>query len=148
MPARQLSDEELEAVRLTEAAVDRRPPEVKASATFLKPGTGQLKLYCPEHRACSFGPGTASSGNPDTLIRFGEVEEHVAIIRADHPLLPMLRAQKPGVVVLEPGEEYGKTYACDKCDAEFPSKRALTQHRQAAHARKSAQDKAEPSPEE
>lgn len=145
MPARQLSDEELEIVRMTEAAVDRRPAAVRASETHLKPIEGQVKLYCPEHRNCSFGPGNSTAGTTHDLIQFGEVEDHVAIVPVDHPLLPLLRKRKPGVVVLEPGEEYGKTYACDRCDAEFPSKRALGIHRKDAHQRKAKeQDQAEP----
>jgi hypothetical protein len=147
MPPRTLTDEELETVRMTEAAVDRRPAAVKASETHLKPQEGQVKLYCPDHRACSFGPGNSTAGTTHDLIQFGEVEDHVAIVPSDHPLLDLLRRQKPGVVVLEPGEEYGKVYSCERCDQEFPSKRALTQHRKAAHARK-AQDQAKDSSED
>lgn len=147
MPARTLTDEELETVRMTEAAVDRRPAAVKASETHLKPTDGQVKLYCPDHRHCSFGPGNSTAGTTHDLIQFGEVEDHVAIVPADHPLLPRLRAQKPSVVVLEPGEEFGKVYSCERCDEDFPSKRALTQHRKAAHTRK-GQDQVKDSPED
>lgn len=143
MPARQLSDEELEIVRLTEAAVDRRPDREKASATHLKPADGEVKLYCPDHASCSFGPGNATAGTTANLIRFGTVEPHVAIVPADHELLELLRRQKPGVVILEPGEEYGKVYTCDECDAEFPAKRALAVHRRDAHP-KGRTPKAEP----
>lgn len=137
---RQLSDEELEAVRLTEAAVDRRPLKVRASDTHLKPQDGQLKLYCPRHEGCSFGPGTQRSGDKQTLIQFGEVEPHVAIVPADHPLLSALRARKSYVVILEPGEEYGKVYTCEDCDREFPTKRDLKAHRAGGH-RKAAPKK-------
>ena len=148
MPAvRQLSDEELEAVRLTELAnPENIVPRLRAGRTHLQPQEGQVKLYCPEHEACSFGPGDSRSGpSSDRLIQFGEVEAHVAIVRADHPLLVdrvhgILR-YKPGIVVLEPGETPGRTYACVDCDREFESKRALKAHVRAEHAEDDEEEK-------
>ncbi len=136
--ARTLSPQELEDVRLNELAQDRRPPLVRAGETVLQPHEGQLKLYDPKRTNLKYGPGNEfmapeDRGGLNGLIVFGEVEEHVAIVPADHPLLPKLRREMPWVVVLEPGEQPGRVYSCETCDQEFPSKRALNQHRAEAH---------------
>lgn len=129
--------EELESVRMTELLVDRRPPEQKAAETSLQPREGQVKLYHPGFEGLKFGPGSGPETHRE-LIVFGMVEPHVAIVDADHPLLPALLKQEPGVVVLRPGEIPGRTYACETCDGEFPSKATLSAHRREAHTRKKA----------
>ena len=134
MPPRNLTDEELESVRLTELAeAPTRDPRVAAGRTYLQANDGQLKLYCPRHETCSFGPGDARGGTTDRLIQFGEAEAHVAIVSAMHPLLADLRKRKPYVVVLEPGEQPGRIYTCEDCDKEFATKRELKAHRAGGH---------------
>lgn len=135
MPPRTYSEEEMEAVRLTEAAIDRRPPEVKASEAGMAPSEGEVKLYHPESAGLHFGPGSGPE-TTDQQIVFGTIVPHVAIIRADHPLLPALLRSEPSIVVLRPGEKPGRTYACEDCDGEFKSKALLSDHRREAHARK------------
>lgn len=134
---RTLSAEELESVRLTEAAIDRRPARERAGDTFLKPPEGMVKLYDWKKKALKHGPGTVQQDGvtSDRLIVFGSVEEHVAIVREDHPLLPSLLRAYPHIVMLQHGEEPGKVYTCDVDDQEFPSKRALAIHRAEAHAK-------------
>lgn len=134
---RTYTPEELEAVRMTELLEDRRPPEVKAAATNLQAHEGEVKLYHPGYEGLKFGKGSGSETNHE-LIVFGMVEPHVAIVPADHPLLPELLRQEPSVVVLRYGEIPGRTYACDTCDGEFPSKAMLSAHRREAHSRKKA----------
>lgn len=135
MPPRTYSEEELEAVRLAEAAVDRRAPDVRAAEAGMAPAEGQVKLYHPEYEGLKFGPGSGPE-TTDQLIVFGSVVPHVAIVRADHPLLAALLRAEPSVVVLRPGEKPGRTYACEDCDGEFKSKALLSDHRREAHARK------------
>lgn len=136
--SRDYSPEELESVRLAELAVDRRTPEQKAAATSLKPQEGQVKLYNPDSEGLKFGPGSGPE-TYDDLIVFGNVEPGVAIVRADHPLLPKLLKSEPRIVVLMPGEVPGRLYACDKCDAEFKSKALMAAHRREAHTRQKAE---------
>lgn len=127
--------EELEAVRMTELLEDRRPPEVKAAATSLQAHEGEVKLYHPTSAGLHFGPGSGPETNREQIV-FGMVEPHVAIVPADHPLLPELLRQESSVVVLRFGEVPGRTYACESCDGEFPSKATLSSHRREAHSRK------------
>lgn len=131
------SEEELEAVRLAEAAVDRRPPEVRAHEAGMSPAAGEVKLYHPESAGLHFGPGSGPE-TTDQQIVFGTVVPHVAIVRSDHPLLPALLRSEPSIVVLRPGEKPGRTYACEDCDEEFKSKALLSDHRRSAHARRKA----------
>jgi hypothetical protein len=133
---RTLTPSELESVRLTEAAVDRRPPLVKAASTVLKPREGYVKLYDPLKSNRKFGGASRMSvvGESDELIIFGGVEPHVAIVREGHPLIGPLMKRHPQIVMLRHDEEPGKVYTCDICDAEVPSKRALGLHRKEVHA--------------
>ena len=133
--ARMLSPEEMEDVRLTEIGeAQRRAARARNSA--LQASEGQVKLYHPNKDALKYGPGneqTDGPGTTDRLIVFGELEPGVAIVRADHPLLPGLLRRVSGIVVMEPGEVPGRTYACELCDEEFPTKRGAQNHRKAAH---------------
>lgn len=129
--------EELESVRLTELAADHRSPQEKAAASWMQPQEGQVKLYHPTYAGYRFGPGSGPE-TTDEMIVFGTFEPNVAIVRADHPLLPGLLKQDPSVVVLRPGEKPGRTYACESCDEEFPSKALVAAHRREAHTRKKA----------
>lgn len=131
--ARMLTSEEMESVRLTEAARDKRTPLEKAAATTLQPTEGMVKLYDPRYTNYKYGSDVGSRPS-DNLIVFGTVEPHVAIVRADHQLLPALLKKRGNLVVLRPGEKPGRTYACEVCDAEFPSKARLSTHRAEAHA--------------
>ena len=153
---RDYTEEELEAVRLQQLA-DQAQAQDRAK-TVLQPGEGQVKLYHPGMDSLKFGPGTQMISGPDTtpdLIQFGQVEPGVAIVAADHPLLPALLKRHPKIIVLEPGEVIGRTYACEDCDKEFTTKRKLRTHRASAHrppvdekpapAPKRAQQQAEPS---
>lgn len=137
MPPRTYSEEELEAVRLTEAAVDRRPPEVRAAEAGMEPAAGEVKLYHPDYEGLRFGPGSGPE-TTDQQIVFGGIVPHVAIVRADHPLLAALLRSEPAIVVMKPGEKPGRTYACEDCDEEFKSKALLSDHRRAAHPRRKA----------
>ena len=133
---RTLTPEELEIVRETEAKRDKRPPAVRAGDTTLQAGPGHVKLFDPKGRAIKFGTGTMSQNGPfttDTMIVLGSIEPGVAIVRADHPLLEKFRRRYPEVVVLEEGEQPGKSWACDECDQEFRTKARLRAHRQSAH---------------
>jgi hypothetical protein len=133
---RTLSAAELEAVRLTEASVDRRPPLVKAASTTLKPPEGYVKLYDPNKAARKYGAPSRTSivGESDDLIVFGSFEPHVAIVREGHPLIAPLLKRHSSIVMLRYDEEPGRVYTCDICDAEMPSKRALGLHRKEVHA--------------
>ena len=131
---RTYTEEELESVRLQQIA-DQAQAQDRAR-TALQPGEGQLKLYHPGLDSLKFGPGTQMLSGPDTtpdLIQFGQVEPGVAIVAADHPLLPALLKRHPKIIVLEPGEVIGRTYACEDCDKEFTTKRKLKAHRASAH---------------
>ena len=129
-----LSPEELEDVRTTELA--SAASAARRGQTALQAHEGQLKLYHPRLDNLKYGPGDMLSTDPegsDRLIVFGMLEPGVAIVRADHPLLPALLKSYPGIKVMEPGEEPGRTYVCDLDDTEWTTKRALTNHRKAAH---------------
>lgn len=132
--ARVLSPEEMEDVRLTEIGEAQRRA-ARARTSVLQAGEGQLKLYHPSKDALKFGPGseTRDPEGSDNLIVFGQLEPGVAIIRADHPLLPALLRRHSGIQVLEAGEIPGRSYACELCDAEFPTKRGMQNHRKSAH---------------
>ena len=133
---RTLSPQELEDVRLTEAAVDRRPAPVKAAGTALKPPEGFVKLYDERRSNLKFGDASQQlvGDQSDHLIVFGMVEAHVAIVREGHPLIPALMRRHPHIVMLRHDEEPGRVYNCEACDDDFPSKRALTIHRKDVHA--------------
>ena len=157
---RTYTEDELEAVRLQQLADQAQAAD--RARTALQPQEGQVKLYHPGVDSLKFGPGTQMLAGPDTtpdLIQFGQVEPGVAIVAADHPLLPTLLKRHPSIIVLEPGEVIGRTYACEDCDKEFTTKRKLKAHRASAHRpaeeprpapapRRAAQQQAEPSPEE
>lgn len=135
---RDYSPEELETVRLTELQeAAKGSPIQRAAATTMQPQEGQVKLYDPEHEALKYGPGSGPE-TTDQLIVFGMVEPHVAIVRADHPYLPGLLREFSSIVVLRPGEIPGRTYACDVCDEEFPSKALIATHRKEAHRKKAS----------
>lgn len=136
MPPRTLSPDELESVRLTEAAVDRRPPIARAAATTLKAPEGYVKLYDPLKTNRKYGGPSRMSvvGDSDELIIFGTFEPHVAIVREGHPLIAPLMKRHPQIVMLRHDEEPGRVYTCELCDADFPSKRALGIHRKEIHA--------------
>lgn len=135
---RTLTPEELESVRLTEAAEALEAE--KRARTALQPTEGQLKLYHPHKDSLTYGQVSLMQNGPETtdaMIVFGGVEPGVAIVRAGHPLLPGLLRRHPAIRVMEPGERLGGTYLCDAdgCDAEFDTKRALRSHR-ASHRSK------------
>lgn len=133
--ARMLSPEEMEDVRLTEIA-DAQRRAARAANSALQAQEGQVKLYDPHHDSLKFGSGNRGADGPTSsksMIVFGELEAGVAIVAADHPLLPRLLRRHPGIVVMEPGEVMGRTYACELCDGEYPTKRGLANHRKSAH---------------
>jgi len=127
--ARTLSPEEMEDVRTNELA--SAAAAASRARTAQQPGKGFVKLYDPHHDAMTYGQVSRSQNGPhttDDLIVFGGVEAGVAIVRADHPLLPALRRRYPGIKVMEPGEALGQTYACPECDATFTTKRSFKAH--------------------
>lgn len=131
---RTYTEEELESVRLQQLADQAQAAD--RARTSLQPAEGQVKLYHPGIDALRFGPGSPSTSGPvttDDLIQFGQLEPGVAIVDADHPLLPLLLKRHPKIIVLEPGEVIGRTYACEDCDKEFTTKRKLKAHRASAH---------------
>lgn len=132
--SRILTPEEMEDVRLTEIGEAQRRAS-RARTSVLQAGEGQLKLYHPSKDALKFGGGseTRDPEGSDNLIVFGQLEPGVAIVRADHPLLPALLRRHSGIQVLEAGEIPGRSYACELCDAEFPTKRGMQNHRKSAH---------------
>lgn len=132
--ARTLTPAEMESVRETQQREAARA--AARIRTALQPPEGSVKLYDPHHDRLTFGQTTIGMNGPlttDQLIVFGHLEPGVAIVRADHPLLPALRRRHPSIQVFEPGEEPGRTYACEVCDGEYRSKRALANHRKEAH---------------
>lgn len=130
---RTLSPEELEEVRLTE--LQQQVKAADRQRTAQQAGDGMVKLYHPTKDGLQYGPGTAQQDGTesDRLIVFGQLEPGVAIVRADHPLLPGLLRAYPGIKVMEPGEVLGRTYACETCDREFATKRGLSNHRKDEH---------------
>lgn len=149
--SRTYSPEELEAVRLQNLADAAEAAD--RARTVLQPPPGHVKLYDPRRDNLRFGSGSPSFAGPDTtpdLIQFGQIEPGVAIVPADHPLLPALRKRYPKILVMEPGEVIGKLYACEDCDKEFTTKARLRAHRQAEHRpapeAKAAPAKAAPRP--
>lgn len=134
---RTLTPEELELVRETEAQAARDAE--KRSRTATQAQEGQLKLYHPRKDALVFGQASVVQNGPETtdqLIVFGSLEPGVAIVREGHPLLPALLRRHPSIVVMEPGEQPGRVYACPDCDEEFKTKRALKAHAKANHSRR------------
>lgn len=136
MAGRLLSPAEEESIRLTELAEAMKgTPQQRAAQTYMQPSEGQVKLYDPHHVALKYGPGSGPVTH-DQLIVFGNEEDHVAIVAADHPLLAGLLRSEPGIIVMKPGEKPGRVYSCEDCDAEFASKALLSAHRKQDHPAK------------
>lgn len=136
MPGRMLTAAEEESIRLTELAEAMKgTPQQRAAQTYMQPGEGQVKLYDPHHVSLKYGPGNGPVTYAD-LIVFGNEEDNVAIVDADHPLLPKLLREYPGTIVMKPGEKPGRVYSCEDCDEEFASKALLSAHRREAHPAK------------
>lgn len=133
---RQYTPEELEEVREAEEREAARLRHRAENITSMSAKDGEVKLFDPKKDRWSYGSGSTKLRGPGQhpdLIQFGELVPGVAIVPADHPLLPALLRRRPDITVLEPGEEIGRTYVCEVCDREFQSKRSLANHRKSAH---------------
>lgn len=142
---RALTDEEAQAALI---AIERERagelPE-RVDSTTLQAPEGFVKLYHPKYPKLNFGPGSMTDGSP--MIRFGEAEDHVAIVPADHPLLADLLKRHPRVLMLKPGQSLGiktKAYLCPDCDKEFLDRAQVKAHMAKAHKDEPA--KAKPAP--